>query len=261
MESSASRYPLRVIYRGSYRSLYSLPLRRSVHVRHSAYFARPISIVVVYENTQWQRSPHTPPEPLRQPNTKAIASASVETPIIQTRQVHLQCSGKVICIATSTIRITSPNVAHLFLVDKYAIGQTFRRLDKLPVFELLSVGLGSYYLQFDASLAANKVKSDATSASPSDQCKELWRRYKLTVPGFDCDIVEVFPDREMFVHGEAWLDDRVVVAGSPRLERPGTVTVLQRRAPWLASTSNKSLLLTLGFFLVLAYELTSLVMG
>jgi hypothetical protein len=35
----------------------------------------------------------------------------------------------------------------------------------------------------------------------------LWRRYTLSTEGFLCDIVEVFPDRDMFVQGERWLTE------------------------------------------------------
>ena len=35
----------------------------------------------------------------------------------------------------------------------------------------------------------------------------LWRRYTLSTEGFVCDITEVFPDRDMFILGERWLDD------------------------------------------------------
>ncbi|KAF9444475.1 hypothetical protein P691DRAFT_796516 [Macrolepiota fuliginosa MF-IS2] len=218
----------------------------------SAYFARPISIAVVYEVTHWQRSPDTPPELLKHPGAKAIASASPATPIIQTRQVHLQCSGKIVCTATSTVRITSPNAAHLFLVDKYAIGQTFRRLESLPVFELLSVGLGS-------DSQDNDINPGEHSLEPN-----LQRRYKLTVPSFDCDIVEVFPDRNMFIHGEAWLNDRAP-AGNDATGPQGTS--LQKfkldtsHANVLENTSNVGRVFGISFILVFIYELVILIIG
>lgn len=34
---------------------------------------------------------------------------------------------------------------------------------------------------------------------------KLWRRYILAMEGFECDIIEVFPDREMFTD-EAWIE-------------------------------------------------------
>lgn len=35
----------------------------------------------------------------------------------------------------------------------------------------------------------------------------LRRRYTLSAGGLHCDIVEVFPDREMFTRGTSWLYD------------------------------------------------------
>lgn len=194
-----------------------------------------------------------PPEPLEQLGPEVIASASPETPIIQRRQVHLQCSGRTVCVATSTVRITSPNNSHLFLVEKYAIGQMFRRLEKLPHFDLLSVGLGPYTPDDNG----NSFKSHPTSH------KELWRRYKLAVPSFDCDIVEVFPDRAMFIHGEAWLDEHAVL-DSPAHDSRGALKELKGeisiRAPWFTETNNR-FLLALAVVLLLAYELVSFLGG
>jgi hypothetical protein len=39
--------------------------------------------------------------------------------------------------------------------------------------------------------------------------RELSRLYKLETDGFECEIEEVFPDREMFVTCERWLDSHV----------------------------------------------------
>ncbi|KAF9447504.1 hypothetical protein P691DRAFT_731330 [Macrolepiota fuliginosa MF-IS2] len=167
----------------------------------SAYFARPISITVVYCRTYWHPAPEAPREPLSLPPPQAIISqASQETPIIQTRQVHLVCSGKIVCTATSTVRITDPTVAHFFLVENYAIGQMFRRIEKLPGFELVSVGIGPYPCE-DPDVA-----SWSPASNPDSETEELWRKYKLMAPDFGCEIVEVFPDRDMFISGAAWLD-------------------------------------------------------
>jgi hypothetical protein len=100
-------------------------------------------------------------------------------PIVQTRRVHLLCSDRTVCTATSTVRITSAECARLFLQEKYAIGQVFMEIGRVPRFELMDVGTGG---------------------------GELWRKYKLEIDGFECDILEVFPDREMFKLGERWFD-------------------------------------------------------
>lgn len=76
----------------------------------------------------------------------------------------------------------------------------FRRVGKLPDFELMNVGVGPYaYIDPD-------VASFSPTADPDSESVELWRKYKLTVPGFECEIIEVFPDRDLFVGGAAWLD-------------------------------------------------------
>jgi hypothetical protein len=96
--------------------------------------------------------------------------------------------------------LTSPHVAHLFLEEKYAIGQMFRKLEKLPTFELVAVGLG-----VPGDTAGEEGMPPSTDRKTQQQ---LWRRYKLIVPDFECDILEVFPSREMFIRGENWLDDK-----------------------------------------------------
>ncbi|KAG5350186.1 hypothetical protein C0989_012319 [Termitomyces sp. Mn162] len=164
---------------------------------NSAFFARPITIVTVYSNTFYHPTIHEPSAILTLPNPAVIVSASRESPITQTRQVHLQCSNKTVCTATSTVRITSPTVANLFLVEKYAIGQTFARMGKVPEFELVSVGLGPVT---DAVLPSHSEKVHSTD-------EQLWRKYRLYIDDFECDILEVFPTREMFVDGLHWLGD------------------------------------------------------
>ncbi|KAF9054611.1 hypothetical protein BJ165DRAFT_1440074 [Panaeolus papilionaceus] len=167
----------------------------------SAFFARPIVIALVYSTTMRQVSPTSPPEIIVQPTPSIIASASPAQPIIQTRQVHLQCAGKIVCTATSTVRITSPEVAHLFLQEKYAIGQMFRRLEKIPAFELLSVGLGPVNEK-----GQQQPSLTFTPNTPGySEANQLWRKYTLTIPNFECEILEVFPSRDMFISGEAWL--------------------------------------------------------
>ncbi|KAF5316472.1 hypothetical protein D9619_006598 [Psilocybe cf. subviscida] len=194
----------------------------------SAFFARPIVIALVYSHTLSQSSPDSAFQPVPSPVPAAtIAAASPSSPIVQTRQVHLQCGGRIVCTATSTVRITSPAVAHLFLQEKYAIGQMFRRMEKVPAFELKKVGLGA--VKEDAADAdphshsgASKLARMGVAGTTAgggvgvsagegygngsvDSPSQLWRKYTLVIPDFECEILEVFPAREMFVEGEAWL--------------------------------------------------------
>ncbi|KAJ3511460.1 hypothetical protein NMY22_g15641 [Coprinellus aureogranulatus] len=168
----------------------------------------PLSLPSVYSNHSSPEHPsiQSAPSPCPCPNPQAIASASPTSPITQTRQVHLMCGGKIACTATSIVRITSPEIAHLFLEEKYAIGQMFRRLEKVPAFELLSVGLGR--VVEGESDKANKsffADSERGQKAVTDSKDQLWRKYKLVIPDFECEILEVFPSRRMFVDGEAWL--------------------------------------------------------
>ena len=127
-------------------------------------------------------------------------------PIVQQRQVDLMCAGKVVCTATSTVRIASPECARLVLEEKYAVGQVFRRLAKPPMFELLAVGMGCYDPETGGKSAGVARIQDASN--------QIWRKYRLATPEFECDILEVFPSRSMFTHCEAWLEDRLPAAGS-----------------------------------------------
>ncbi|KZT20851.1 hypothetical protein NEOLEDRAFT_1182183 [Neolentinus lepideus HHB14362 ss-1] len=133
----------------------------------SSFFARPISVERVYADT----SPR-------------LAPASPDHPITQKRQVQLKCASRIVCIATSFVALTSPECERLFLDEKFAIGQLFRQLRVAPKFTLL------------------KVETRAV-----DGKRELERTYRLETAGISCDITEVFPDRDMFVLGRAWLDD------------------------------------------------------
>ena len=69
------------------------------------------------------------------------------------------------------------------LDEKFAIGQTFRHLRVFPRFTLLD------------------VETDVVNGK-----RELRRTYRRETEGIICDILEVFPDRDMFDIGEAWLD-------------------------------------------------------
>ena len=114
--------------------------------------------------------------------TERLQLASVEYPITQSRQVHLICEEKVICIATSTVTITTAAAERVFLDEKYPIGQTIRKLGLGHRFALLNV-----------------------ETPTVGQKRELRRMYILETEGFYAEILEVFPDRDMFVRGDAWL--------------------------------------------------------
>lgn len=118
---------------------------------------------------------HTTPDP-----SAPISSASRDSPLEQVRSVDLICRGRLVCMCTSTVRMTSPAAAQLVLVDKYPIGQVFRSLGQAPAFQLLDVGL-------------------------TEDSKGLWRVYTLQNEEFQCKIREEFPDRAMF-HCDNWLD-------------------------------------------------------
>jgi hypothetical protein len=160
----------------------------------SAFFARPIVIALIYSHTFTRRSDGTL-DRLALPNSSAISSVSPELPIVQNRQVHLQCGGKVVCTATSTVKIASPRSAHLFLEEKYGIGQLFSKLEATPSFELLQVGIGGQ----DDMVSVEK----GLGGGP-----HLWRKYRLSVPEFECEILEVFASREMFIRGPSWLEEQ-----------------------------------------------------
>ncbi|KAJ7043587.1 hypothetical protein C8F04DRAFT_943317 [Mycena alexandri] len=185
----------------------------------SAFFARPIVIALIYSHTFTKRSQtDNTLIPLPLPNPAAIASASPESPIVQNRQVHLQCGGKLVCTATSTVRLTSSDAAHLFLEEKYAIGQLFAKLGVTPSFELLDVGIGGQ----DDAMTVEK----GFGSGPN-----LWRRYRLFVREVECEILEVFASRDMFVQGQAWLDEQSFTTISP-YRKLSTNTLL-----WLAVLS------------------------
>ncbi|KAJ7606139.1 hypothetical protein DFH06DRAFT_1015295 [Mycena polygramma] len=175
----------------------------------SAFFAHPIVLALIYSHTFTQRADSTL-VPLSLPNSAAVASASPESPIVQNRQVHLQCGGKVVCVATSTVRISSARCAHLFLEEKYGIGQLFSKINATPSFELLNVGIGGH----DAE------KGFGEGA-------QLWRKYRLSVPEIECEILEVFASREMFVRGEPWLSDpNTTFSALPVVRRPTANSLL-----------------------------------
>ncbi|KJA25715.1 hypothetical protein HYPSUDRAFT_37154 [Hypholoma sublateritium FD-334 SS-4] len=204
----------------------------------SAFFARPIVIALVYSNTSRQSSPEASFEPITQVTPAIIAGASPETPIVQTRQVHLQCNGRIVCTATSTVRITSPETAHLFLQEKYAIGQMFRRLEKVPAFELLCVGLGA--------VREGEKRGSFKIADADRGSSQLWRKYTLIVPHFECEILEVFPAREMFLGAERWLTGDA--AAVPEL------AVAAATRPGAALNQGLKIVIAAGVMLLLLFE-------
>lgn len=193
----------------------------------SAFFAHPITIALVSSHTLHHpaSSSSSAPIPLTLPAPHAISNASPSSPITQTRQVHLMCRGRIACTATSTVRITAPEIAHLFLEEKYAIGQMFRRLERVPAFELVEVGVGEVHDDLSLSTTTTTSSSSCRESIPTKPpsgswteklallkrrgnrpgTNQLWRKYKLVIPDFECEILEVFPERSMFVNAEAWL--------------------------------------------------------
>ena len=210
----------------------------------SAFFARPIVIALVYSHTVFHASSKSAAEPITNPTPTIIASASPTSPIVQTRQVHLQCAGKIVCTATSTVRITSPECANLFLVEKYAIGQMFRRLEKIPAFELLAVGLGPV----DDN---DKVPGTFSTEADKKKLNQLWRKYTLTIPNFECEILEVFPSREMFLKGDSWLTGEYAKAETSS-EALNTLKSVDA-----GSTLQQGIKVVfgVGFFLLLGFEI------
>ncbi|KAG2159133.1 uncharacterized protein EDB93DRAFT_1075951 [Suillus bovinus] len=161
----------------------------------STFFSRPIFIELVYANG----SPRLQP-------------ASPEHPITQSRQVHLMCASRIVCTATSKVTITHPDFERLFLDEKFPIGQTFRKMHRTPQFSLIDA---------QTQIVGGK--------------RELRRTYTLSTEGFLCEILEVFPDRDMFVRGQAWLTES-------KLEIEQSCTVESKPSePWLPVSKGKTL--------------------
>ncbi|KAL4266065.1 Poxc laccase transcription factor [Pleurotus pulmonarius] len=211
----------------------------------SAFFARPISVETIFAQTYTQKSLDDPRVPLSEPSDEVLFNVSPSSPISQTRQVHLQCANSTVCTATSTVRISSPQHAHLFLVEKYAIGQMFRKLGTIPQFELVEVGLGSPDIAFP--------ESKSTDASTTVQ--PLWRRYRLSIPDFECEIVEVFPNRDMFTHGDEWLLGDKLEPRQPSIPSQVQIGPLQTITPLCSMPPKLVIFVGAGFFLILALQI------
>ncbi|KAF9526101.1 hypothetical protein CPB83DRAFT_795269 [Crepidotus variabilis] len=223
----------------------------------SAFFARPIVVALVYSQTTHQPTPTSAfiPLPSVPPPPGIISSTSAASPIVQTRQVHLQCGGRIVCTATSTVRITSPEVAHLFLQEKYAIGQMFRRMEKVPQFELLAVGFGA---------VKDKEDDQVVQSYTADVRRQLWRKYTLVMPHFECEILEVFPDRRMFSSSEMWLSGEMDAKGQ-HYNYSGSVPellALQRGGDGSsAMNTGVKVVVVVGFLIMAAFEATRLFGG
>jgi hypothetical protein len=140
------------------------------------------------------------------PTSGSGPTASPATPFEQARRVHLICKSHVVCVCISTLRITSPHAAHLIADDHLTVGEAFqalaRREGARAEFDLLEVGLEEV----------------------DDGKESLWRRYILRAEGFECDVREIFPDREMFVDAECWLANQAPPQdGLATTPRPGAI--------------------------------------
>ena len=126
----------------------------------------------------------------------------------------------------------------------------FTRLEKVPEFELLSVGFGR--VTGDSQEMASRVDDSFSQASL--ERKQLWRKYRLAIADFECDILEVFPDREMFVVGESWLNNATNTKDEYLESYLSTVNYTRLRG-------RTNGILLMAFLCLLAFELWRLVVG
>lgn len=163
--------------------------------------------------------------------------------------MHLVCSGRTVCVATSNVCITSSECARLFLEEGYAIGQLFRKLGRYPRFELLDAGLvddqdtGNCGFQgTEMNVNRDEISEEKASLLRKRRLKrKMWRRYTLSIDGFVADIVEVFPDRDMFVRGEEWLAEPqflTVPSLSVTIPQPGNFSVMPTPGIQLSPTET-----------------------
>ncbi len=132
-------------------------------ISFSAFLAQPITIECIYTRTGPRGT-----------------GASPANPIKQARQVHLKCGSRILCIATSSVTVTSPECERLLLDEKFALGQIFRQLRVYPEFSLLDA-----------------------CAQVVDGKLELQRTYLLETEGLMCELLEVFTERGQFALGAA----------------------------------------------------------
>jgi len=124
-------------------------------------------------------------------------------------------------------------------------------MGKAPEFDLVSVGLGSV-------TDVTSEKSLHQRGIDGGHQDQLWRKYKLFVPDFECEILEEFPSRDMFVGGQQWLDD-----GKEWTTESFATSVkeMQLSSSVLRRQTSLILLFGLSFFLMLAYELSMFFTG
>ncbi|KAJ3255995.1 hypothetical protein HK103_005802 [Boothiomyces macroporosus] len=94
-----------------------------------------------------------------------------QTNLVYDRVVNLNCQGRTLCVAESTITITDGKIIQLIESKTVGIGQLFRYLNILPEFVLLEAGR---------------------------EPDSFWRVYLLKSPGIVCKIKEIFPN-DLFV--------------------------------------------------------------
>ncbi|KAG0334020.1 hypothetical protein BG004_000595 [Podila humilis] len=92
------------------------------------------------------------------------------------REVNLICKNKIVCNAKSQVFVKDQQVYDLVVNKGVGIGQIFRYLDRLPSFELHTLG-----------------RSDKT----------FWREYSLHIPGVHCRLLEVMPSA---LFDQGWLE-------------------------------------------------------
>ncbi|EJD42193.1 hypothetical protein AURDEDRAFT_115164 [Auricularia subglabra TFB-10046 SS5] len=154
----------------------------------AAYFAQQIEAEVVSTHTSYSSSPDGDDKE----DGKTL-------PLTQRRVINLLCNGTVVVTATSTIVVHSREIANLF--DKgYFIGQVIRTLQQTPSFNLLDVQVQEIVepAPFADLDAADSDSGGSGTSTPSRIRQRLWRQYKLCVEGLECNIEELFLDREMF---------------------------------------------------------------
>jgi hypothetical protein len=117
----------------------------------------------------------------------------------------------------------------------------FRRLEKVPAFELLSVGLGA---------VKDNEKQTSSFAAAGDNASQLWRKYTLVIPHFECEILEVFPSREMFLGGEKWL-----TGADADLQRVPEVLTAVKTVNTSTLDQGIRLVLAGGFLLMIFFEI------
>ncbi|KAI9140547.1 hypothetical protein BKA69DRAFT_1079537 [Paraphysoderma sedebokerense] len=127
------------------------------------------------------------------------------------RKMKLECLGRTICIASSSVSITNPEYLAKLVDTDIGIGQFFRYLNCLPKFTLQSVGksYSAFEFPYSPTSEAPESKPEITStlnghnghhAGPENgptnglnEYKTIYRHYTLSIEGLECKILEVFP--------------------------------------------------------------------